>query len=217
MYKAVFLALSLIVIFALPSTAQERIAIRIGVATYSVPIPRGYKDVTEDAGAPQNVRVFETRAVEEWESASEYNERIVIVALTLPPESSAGFDAELADVFKDLTIYASSRASRREHRFDTSYVSQEFYDMILGLTHIENTQTAYITEDAPTQKAIMLSTSYEMPGVVTYPLVEEISLVRMDNIIFVMVVDRVAVHNNVDRQVRATGRILRDGATKISR
>ncbi|RLJ60602.1 hypothetical protein BCF46_0805 [Litoreibacter meonggei] len=186
--------------------------------TVTVPTPRGYKDVSAAKGAPEDVAVFETRAVEELERAGEFNDTIVAYVARADAQAGSGTEAEFDEMFR--LFFGKAQAHVKGQRFTVpkQAKSARWVQAVFGYSSgMKNVRTITATENGPRSKALQLVTGLVMPGVTTIPVVEEISFVLVGDALVTFHTVRADLDGRMGKRVRQSSARLRREIAKAAR
>ncbi len=86
----------------------------------------------------------------------------------------------------------------------------------------KNASEIYITENTDRKKSYLIKTSIAFPGVVSYPMFEEVSFVRANSRFVIFQTIRVDIgafekSDQVEKEVQITGKTLRASIVKLSK
>ena len=178
----------------------------------TVPTPRGYKDVSVAKGAPKDVAVFETKAVEELERIGEFNDTIVAYVARADAQAGSGTEAEFDKMFRLFFNKAQAHTKGQKFNIPKGAKSARWIKAVFDYSGgMKNARAVTATENGPRSKALQLTTGMVMPGVTTIPVVEEISFVLVGDAMVTFHTVRADLDGKMGQRVRkASARLRRE-------
>ncbi|MDF1670040.1 MAG: hypothetical protein P1U83_10525 [Roseovarius sp.] len=175
--STLILILFSVTFLSLPAMAETAI-LKIHGDSLNVPLPGSFKNVSEERNMPEYTLLLETRVVEQWEKAGEFSDGMLVIgwpyASTDDTVQQQRFDAMFIAIGKGLLAKSKGEAFTPS----SSAVAKEAYSDIMSFLGRGGVGNVSIVEDTPSKKSYVFDGAFEMPGVVTFPLVEDVSLVR---------------------------------------
>lgn len=183
----------------------------------NVPVPAAYEDVSAKKGVGKGALLLATRKVEPWEKIGEYSEFIYAYGFYYadsdPTVQQDRFDALFVALQKGL----AAKAQGKTYQPNTPKVANGAYNEIMARLAVGGAANIALVENAPFKKSLVFDSGHTLPGVVTYPLVEDISMVRVKGRLVVCHSWRVAFKPNVRKQLIRTSQRLRDAIVRANR
>lgn len=205
--------------FGAQASAQTTRPIIIAGTPVSIPVPDGYTDTSVTTGAPEYVSIFETTIVEPWEEAAELNEGILFYGVGLKPTEENIKQQKFEQIFGLFVQKVKAKMDSKPFAMQGSLIKESLIDSIYANSLGNNAEFMDITDNRNDRKAILINTSLIMPGVISYPLIEEISFVRIHDRVLIFHLVRIdygdVPGSNMSKStsssnVRKTGLKLRD-------
>lgn len=212
--------LAAIAIFLLPvAAAAQSTTLTAGDTTITVPAPSGYTYVAGQSD--EYFAVYQTTPVEPWEEIGEFSEEILISAIPFASDDPAVIAERFAAMFASLYTYALAEQAGTDFRVDANLVNEELFRDIATFSAAGSASTVTVSANSDKQKALVFDTGFVLPGVVTYPVVEEFSFVLVGDVMVIIRAQRVPINlrntqtlqldPRVTQDLRQTGAALREG------
>lgn len=187
-----------------------------------IAVPDGYVDVSAERDLPPENTMLLTEAVEPWEEAGEVSEGILFYGLGLKPSTEAVKQQKFDEIFDLFRKRMGAQIEAQSFEMPDALVDADLIESIFRVSQGRNARALEVTDDRVDRKALLIDTGLVMPGVVTYPIIEEISFVRINDRVVIFHATRVDTTQLedspwADKHVRArlkgTGMEVRDGLT----
>ena len=185
-----------------------------------ITVPDGYVDASVERNLPPENALFLTEIVEPWEEAGEVNEGILFYGLGLKPSTEAVKQQKFDEIFDFVRQRMAAQVETKPFAMPEALIDADLIDSIFDLSRGRNARAVEVTDDRADRKALLIDTGLVMPGVVTYPIIEEISFVRVKDRIIIFHATRVDtaqldegswVDKDVRKRLKGTGVEVRDG------
>lgn len=186
----------------------------------SIEIPDGYVDASVEKGLPENNALFLTEAIEPWEAAAEFDEAIFFYGLGLKPSTETIKQQKFDEIFGFVCKRIDAQIAAKPFEMPEASIDVGLINSIYRLSYGKNARAMEVTDDRQDRKALLIDTGFEMPGVVMYPIIEEISFIRVKDRIIIFHATRVDTSKlgegsefdkGVRTRLKATGAEVRDG------
>lgn len=190
----------------------------------SIAIPDGYVDASVDKGLPENNALFLTEAIEPWEAAAEFDEAIFFYGLGLKPSTETIKQQKFDEIFGFVRKRIDAQIAGKTFEMPEASINIDLINSIYRLSHGKNARAIEVTDDRQDRKALLIDTGFELPGVVMYPIIEEISFIRVKDRIVIFHATRVdtsqmdqvpALDKNVRAHLMATGAEVRNALVSV--
>lgn len=198
-------------VLSLAGASDSAFARPIVIFDVTIPIetPDGYVDASIERNLPSDNALFVTEAVEPWEEAGEVSEGIFFYGLGLKPSSEAIKQQKFEDIFNIVRERIAAKIAERPFKMPEAAIDSELINAIYGISYGKNAHALEVTDDREDRKAMLIDTGFVMPGVVTYPILEEISFARVKDRIVIFHATRVDTGkleegHQFDKDVRVT-------------
>ncbi|MEP3224339.1 MAG: hypothetical protein ABJO01_00055 [Parasphingorhabdus sp.] len=211
--------------FSGPVRAENSRPIVILDVTISLPVPDGYVDVSQDKKLPPENALFYTKIVEPWEKAGEFDEGILFYGLGFAPATDAIKQEKFEQIFRFTREKIEAHIQGQPYQVPATSISAELINTIYQISHGDKAGAIMVTDNRKDRKALLIDTGFVMPGVVTYPIVEEISFTRLLDRIVIFHSTRVDTSRFLQKReaddairadVKATGLEIRNALIKTA-
>lgn len=187
----------------------------------SIPIsvPDGYVDASVDRNLPPDNALFLTEAAEPREEAGEVNEGIFFYGLGLKPSTEAVKQQKFDQIFGLFRERMMAQIDAKPFKMPQALIHADLINDIFSVSQGRNAHALEITDDRVDSKALLIDTGFVMPGVITYPIIEEISFARVKDRIVIFHATRVDTSKlgqgpefdkDIRERLKATGIELRN-------
>jgi len=183
-------------------------------------VPDGYVDASVERNLPPENALFLTEAVEPWEEAGEVNEGILFYGLGLKPSTEAIKQQKFDEIFGLFRKRMAAQIEVQPFEMPDALIDADLINSIFDFSRGRSARALEVTDDRVDRKALLIDTGLVMPGVVTYPIIEEISFVRVKDRIIIFHATRVDTaqltegpwaDKDVRVRLKGTGMEVRDG------
>ena len=190
----------------------------------SIVIPDGYVDASVEKGLPENNALFLTEAIEPWEAAAEFDEAIFFYGLGLKPSTETIKQQKFDEIFRFFRKRIDAQIAAKSFDMSEASIDTDLIDSIYRVSYGNNARAIEITDDRQDSKALLIDTGFEMPGVVMYPIFEEISFIRVKDRIVIFHATRVdtsqldqspALDKDIRARLKMAGAEVRNGLVGI--
>lgn len=203
-----------------PARAENARPIIIHDVSIPLPVPAGYIDVSTERELPPNNAMFLTKVTEPWEEYSEFSEGIFFYGLGFAPSTDAIKQQKFEDIVRLFRLRIDAQIEGKDFVMPESPISLGLINSIYQKSYGNNARTLEVTDNRADRKALLIDTGFVMPGVTTYPIMEEISFSRLFDRIIIFHSVRVdtglyskepKASNEIRAELKDTGAEIRDG------
>lgn len=218
--KTLFLFALFICTIAGPARADTGRPLVIFDVAIPLPVPEGYVDASETKRLPANNALFLTEAIEQWEAAGEISEGIIFYGLGLKPSTEVIKQQKFKDIVRLFRMKIESQIAGESFVMPRTMIDPDLIHSIYKMSYGNNARSIELTDDREDRQALLIDTGFVMPGVVTYPILEEISFTRVSDRIVIFHAIRVdtgkteanrSINDDIRTQLKTTGAAVRDG------
>lgn len=202
---------ALLLVLLLPRlAAAQGTSLDVNGTIITIPLPDGYSVRVFDE-APEFMSYLQTSEVEPWEENGEFYEEILLAGFSYGATDPAVIAARFEALFEAYVGSAEAERDGTVYTVDETMVNPGLLEFLLTETSARRPGTMTISNDEAVENAVLFTTSFEMIGVFTYPFVEEVSFVLVNDNLVVAIAQRINLEAPVTKELLATGAELRAG------
>lgn len=222
--KLIFFAALLVFLFDSPIKAENARPILVSDAVISVPVPNGYDDLSEERELPPYAALFVTEEIEPWEKANEFSDKILVYGIGFRPSSEAIKQQKFEEIFSLVRQKIDAQIKGSAFEIPEGLISKSLVDSIYRDSLGNGADLMKITDNRADRKALLLNTKMVIPGVFTFPVLEEISFTRVSGQIVIAHAIRMDISRlrcdkckqaNTKAALLKTGSEIRDGLIEM--